>query len=95
MSKQSIIEAIDSVIEDRQMRVGEKVLTLQNLASQYWDTIYPDLGTQTYDTLTTQEKQARWDDVLYGRALSHTNNPEKIKRVLNWPATGEMFDWLE
>jgi hypothetical protein len=86
---------IDDVIGNTSMAASEKVQLLKELARAYWRVVFPELDTPLFDRLTPEQQEERWRLVRARNELVGTKNPEEIKLVLDWPATGRPFHWLK
>jgi hypothetical protein len=95
MTTQAIIDAIERVIDDPKMRAGEKGLVLQNLAEEYWKAVFPEIDTSAYERLSAEDQMRRWQEVEERDEVANSRYPQLIRSVINWPATGEIFTWLE
>jgi hypothetical protein len=95
MDTQQLIGEIDRVIGDGSIPNTVKAKRLIELARIFWRIIFPELAEGRFDEVSRAEREARWAALRERGEVDRTAHPELVRYVLNWPATGGCFGWLD
>ena len=88
-----IIRRIDEVIKETQKPRQTKVEILQHLALTCWREVIPEYGTETLKRLESDEMRRRWSVVRH--EVEKYKTKDQILYVLDWPASGGNFYWVQ
>ena|SRR5438445_3356504 len=94
MDTQQLIGEIDGLIGDRSIPNTVKAKRLIELATTFWRMLFPELAEGRFDEVSRAEREARWAAFRERGEVDRTAHPELVHYVLNWPATGGGFGWL-
>ena len=86
---QELLDRINDLISGKDLEKTNRDSLLQKTAREAWDQLFPEKAHR----LPKETVLKRWDEVC--AQLSRYPNKEKIIRVLESPASGERFYWLD
>lgn len=84
-----IIKRIDQLLNDKSLAKGLRDSLLSEAADEGWNSLFPENVAR----LPADVAKQRWREVR--TQLATHPNQEKILRVLESPASGERFYWLD
>lgn len=94
MSVTQIIHKIDEVIRDAHTTRDKKIASLQHLALICWQEVIPEYSNpDKFIQLDQDEIHKRWMNIRDD--IGKYKTKEKILYVLDWPASGGDFYWVQ
>ncbi len=88
-----IVTRITELIESKSLPKQERELWLKAAADEAWSILFPEDAHPTASRLPPDTRMHRWKEVK--KQLSASPHRDKIIRVLESPASGERFYWLD
>jgi len=95
MSAAEIVCRIHDTIRDVNLPRAKKIAILENLAVTYWKEVFPEYKTPAFDDISADDMATRWTEIRAESGLDRYENREQILYVLDWPASGGNFYWVE
>jgi hypothetical protein len=86
---QELLDRVNDLINDKGLEKANRDSSLQDIAREVWDKLFPE----KVHRLPKEIIMKRWEEVC--SQLSDYPNKEKILRVLESPASGGRFYWLD
>jgi hypothetical protein len=87
-----IIDRISELIGDKRLPKDQRAPSLKAAANEAWTMLFPEDALSNSPGLSPEVRMQRWRRVR--DQLAGNPDPDKIIRVLESPANGEGFDWL-
>jgi len=84
---------MQSVLADSDLAKTVRDKLLSEAADRAWATLFPEDRNPELPRLTSLIRKQRWNQVI--EQLSMYPDKEKILRILESPASGERFYWLD